>query len=215
MKDWGIYAFTIGSIDKIVLLHLLEQSSMSISGLSFANSCRIVSSWSSTMFSHWNSRLKSRPAHHPDEIHKFKHLLWNFHLVCHLHKTSIWCSDHRRAQCRPHSSLDSCSPRWSSAWWETVNSQKWKNAEPDDGRLPTGLSSCLRVVLKVLAHGVHHFRQVLIGSCIWDLERSWEINLENLETDTYQFPPFLGSIPTYSEGANLHFLFRINLRRIR
>ena len=44
--------YWVGSIDKIVLLHLLEQSSMSISGLSFANSCRIVSSWSSTMFSH-------------------------------------------------------------------------------------------------------------------------------------------------------------------
>ena len=35
-------------------LHLLEQSSMSMSCPSVANISRMASSWSSTMFSHWN-----------------------------------------------------------------------------------------------------------------------------------------------------------------
>merc|ERR1719370_1233303 len=66
--------------------------------------------------------------------------------------------------------------------------------QPDDGRLPTSLCSCLGVILKILANSVHNFRQMLIGSRIRD-----------------QFPAFLGTVSTYPEGANLHFLFRINL----
>ena len=82
-----------------------------------------------------------------------------------------------------------------------------KCARPDDSWLPTGLSSCLGIILKVLAHSVHHFRQVLIGSRIWDLA-SWKINLEKLWrlTLTSFLPSWVPSPLILNEPISTFFL---------
>ena len=90
---------------------------------------------------------------------------------------------------------------------EKLSRQTKTCAEPDDGRLPTRLSSCLRVILKILANSVHNFGQMLIGSRIRDLA-IWMINLENLKrlTPTNFLPSWVPSPLILKEPTSTFFL---------